>query len=183
MKRRIPRVRRPRTRGPAVESADPETDDGAGRVRRARRDRRPGDRARAADPGVHRQAVPDPIRVDGADARHRPAGARGPGQLPLRRPRDRGHRRLPSTRLARTVSVVGSTSTPRPRRARSRSTRNRTRTSSSGSWPARATRFRSRTATRWSTGWRRRSPSSGRAAVERAATCPSRSRSRRTTTS
>ena len=39
-----------------------------------------------------------PSRVDGADARHRPAGARQPDRLPLRRPRDRRHRRLPPAR-------------------------------------------------------------------------------------
>ena len=41
---------------------------------------------RARHPGVHRQAVPDPERVDGADARRRPAGAGQPHRQPLRRP-------------------------------------------------------------------------------------------------
>ena len=59
----------------------PQTD--PGRARRARRHRRPGARAGARHPGVHRQAVPDPLGVDGADARRRPAGARQPLHLPL----------------------------------------------------------------------------------------------------
>ena len=61
---------------------------------RARHDRRGRARARARHPGVPRQAVPDPERVDGPDARGRPARARGPRELPLQRPRARRHRGL-----------------------------------------------------------------------------------------
>ena len=57
-------------------------------------DRRRGARPGARHPGLSRQAVPHPERVDGAHARGRPARARRPRELPLRRPRPRRHRRL-----------------------------------------------------------------------------------------
>ena len=49
--------------------------------------------ARAADPGVHRQALPDPEPLDGPDARRRPAGA---DQSAGRQPQRRRHRGVPS---------------------------------------------------------------------------------------
>ena len=73
----------------------PKPTSGARRDRRAGRDRRARDRAGAGDPGLRVKPYQIPSGVDGADARRRPAGARQPGQLPLRRPRDRRHRRLP----------------------------------------------------------------------------------------
>ena len=93
--RRRPRQPEPRSeagaeargRGlPTRRRADPEADNGRGRARRARRHRRARDRAGARDPGLRRQAVPDPLGVDGADARRRPAGARQPLHLPLQDP-------------------------------------------------------------------------------------------------
>ena len=67
-----------------------------GRAPRARHHRRARARPGTRDPGVHRQAVPDPLRVDGAHPRRRPAGPGEPLPLPLHGPEDRGHRRLPS---------------------------------------------------------------------------------------
>ena len=67
-----------------TETLDPEAGKPRRRAGRARRDRRPGARAGARDPGLRRQAVPDPLGIDGADARRRPAGARQPLHLPLR---------------------------------------------------------------------------------------------------
>ena len=61
---------------------------------RAGHDRGRGARPCTRHPGVPRQAVPDPERVDGADARHRPARAGRPRELPLQRPRPRRHRGL-----------------------------------------------------------------------------------------
>ena len=54
-------------------------------ARRARPDRRGRARARARHPGLPGQAVPDPERVDGADAEDRPARARRPHRQRLRR--------------------------------------------------------------------------------------------------
>ena len=65
------------------------------RAGRAGRHRRAGPGPGAGDPGLDRQAVPDPLRVDGADPRRRPAGPGQPLPLPLHRPVDRRHRRLP----------------------------------------------------------------------------------------
>ena len=68
------RRRRRRTRGTPAATSRRETP--APRLeidrqlgRRVRPDRRSGARAGARDPGLHRQAVPDPERLDGADAR------------------------------------------------------------------------------------------------------------------
>ena len=52
---------------------------------RTRRHRRLRDRPRAGDPGLRRQAVPDPDRLDDPDPRGRPAGPGAAGQLPLQR--------------------------------------------------------------------------------------------------
>ena len=75
-------IRRGRSREPrGGRSPRNRTDPEPKRARRgprAGRDRRAGDRARARDPGLRRQALPDPLAVDGADARRRPAGARQP---------------------------------------------------------------------------------------------------------
>ena len=72
----------------------------------------------------------------------------------------------------------------RANRARSRPRTSRARTSSSGSSPGRATRSRSKTATRSSTGSRRpTSPTSSPAAAPPPAICRNRSRSHPTTTS
>ncbi len=48
----------------------------------------------AADPGLRRQAVPDPVGLDGAHPGPGAAGARQPRDLPLPRSRDRRHRRV-----------------------------------------------------------------------------------------
>ena len=50
---------------------------------------------RVRDPGLRRQALPDPERLDGADARDRPARARRPHRQRLLRAVGRRHRRLP----------------------------------------------------------------------------------------
>ena len=87
-----------------------------------------------ADPGVPRQAVPDPERVDGADARRRPARAREPGELPVQRPRPGRHRRVPSAggrRRATPAASEHAENQPCPRPTPS----GQTSTSSSGSWP------------------------------------------------
>ena len=87
----MPRTRR-RTRRPATpartrpETHDPEAAEPRRRARRARRHRRAGARPGAGDPGLAGQAVPDPLGVDGADPRRRPAGPRQPLPLPLHRP-------------------------------------------------------------------------------------------------
>ena len=96
---------------------------------RARHDRRRGAVLRADDPGVRGQAVPDPVRVDAADAQARPADPRRPLLAPgRRRPGARRRHGLLSRRAARTRS---SAATP----ARARSTR---------AAPRRASRARSR---------------------------------------
>ena len=69
-----------------------------GRAPRARHHRRARSRAGARDPGLHHQAVPDPVRVDGADPGRRPTRSGQQVPLPLQGPPDRGHRRLPSAR-------------------------------------------------------------------------------------
>ena len=69
---------------------------GVGLAARARTHRRRRARSGARHPGVPRQAVPHPERVDGPDARDRPARAREPDRRPLRRARGRRRRRLPS---------------------------------------------------------------------------------------
>ena len=150
-------------------------------------DRRARDRARARDPGLRRQAVPDPLGVDGADARRRPAGARQPASpTTSARSRDRRHRRLPSAARERPESDECGAPTPlRASRVPAPTPRSRTRTSSSGSSPARATADDQGRASR-----RQRRAGRGRLGHQplsrrrrAAATCPSRSRFRPTTTS
>ena len=143
--------------------ADPSAYNGPGGVPRADPDRRDGDRPGAADPGVRGQAVPDPLAVDGAHARRRPASPGQPGQLPLQRSRPRAtssssiRPRAPTPTSAAPTGASGKTATARtpttraPRPARCRPTRSRTPTSSSGSSPCPATRSASRTAIRSST--------------------------------
>ena len=80
---------------------DPEAAEPCRRADRARRHRGAGARPGAGDPGLAGQAVPDPLRIDGADPRRRPAGARQPLPLPLHRSVDRRHRRLPPARRRR----------------------------------------------------------------------------------
>ena len=101
-----PPTRLKKPESPAGPTADP------GRAPRARRHRRARARAGARDPGLPRQAVPDPLRVDGADARRRPAGPRQPLRLPLHRPQDRRHRRLPSARRAPSSGAGGECGEP-----------------------------------------------------------------------
>src|SRR5581483_3529747 len=74
-----------------ADKPDPEADDRARRVHRAARDRRAGRGPRAPDPGVRGQALPDPLRLDGADPRPGAAGAREPAHLPLPGSEDRRH--------------------------------------------------------------------------------------------
>ena len=93
------RLRRRRRRGvlgrsPGARVAAKQAEAPAQLAGRARHDRRGRARPGARDPGVPRQAVPHPERVDGADARDRPARARRPRELPLQRPGPRRHRRL-----------------------------------------------------------------------------------------
>ena len=155
-----------------------------GSLDRAGHDRRRGARARARHPGIPRQAVPDPERVDGADARHRPARARGPrracgsaipssGDIMVFKP-PAGARHRSVRRRARR----------RTRRARARRRSARTRTSSSASSPPAATACKvidGRVVRE------RQAPEGGvRAPGRRAAgsaTCRARSRSPRATTS
>ncbi len=145
-----------RTRQP--ETPDPEAEGQRRRADRVGRHRCAGPWAGAGDPGLDREALPDPLRIDGADARRRPAGPRQPLPLPLQGPADRRHRRLPPARrgrqrnrvrrpgwrpgTGRTVPAADPGASP-------------TRTSSSGSSPGPATRSRSKTVTRSSTGSRR----------------------------
>ena len=64
---------------------------------RARPDRRRGAVLRADDPGVRRQAVPDPVGLDAAHARARPAHPRQPLLAPhRRRPEARRRDRVPA---------------------------------------------------------------------------------------
>ena len=154
---RLPRSLPARPRAPR-NPADPEADNRPRRGPRAGRDRRAGDRPRARDPGVRRQAVPDPLRVDGADARHRPAGARQPRLHPPRGdPEPRRHRRLPSAAggARRATSAASPTENGQAVLA-SRPRTRPTRTSSSGWSPAPATALRSRTGSRSSTASRSR---------------------------
>ena len=129
---RHPRTRRP-TRNPTGRPsrnptarpraprnpADPEADNRARGGPRAGRHRRARDRPRARDPGVRRQAVPDPLRVDGADARRRPAGARQSRLHPARRrSAARRRRRLPSARRGGQQAQVRGAERRRASRAR-----------------------------------------------------------------
>ena len=115
---------------------------------RAGRHGRDRGRAGAADPGVHRQALPDPEPVDGPDAPDRPAD---PDQSPDQPPERRRHRRLPSAHRRR--SGDAGLRQPQPgRRARSgvrhaNAAASRARRSSSASSAGRATGSRSSTAT------------------------------------
>ena len=106
----------------------------------------PGDRARARDPGVRRQAVPDPLALDGADARRRPAGARQPVLLPARRRPRRSATSSSSTRRSGAERGnecgVESPSASPASPARSRPPRWPRPTSSSASSPGPATRLR-----------------------------------------
>ena len=98
-----------------------------GSLHRAGHDRRGRARPRARHPGLSRQAVPDPERVDGADARDRPARAGRPGELPLRRPRPRRHRRLQAAGRAPTPTPAASSTpatSPAPSRPPERSDTN-----------------------------------------------------------
>ena len=78
-----------------------------GSLARAGRHRRGRARARARHPGLPRQAVPDPERVDGPDARGRPARARQPHRPSLQRSDGRRHRRLPPAGRARRPTPCG----------------------------------------------------------------------------
>ena len=91
-------------RRPGLTPQAPQAEDPRRRARRARRHRRARARAGPRHPGLARQAVPDPLGVDGADPRRRPAGPRQPLPLPLHRSRDRRHRRLPPPGRARTTA-------------------------------------------------------------------------------
>ena len=80
--------RTPRPTTARREHVDEEEASLGGRVaRRARRHRRHRPGPRAGHPGLPRQAVPDPERVDGPDAAGRPARPRRPHRQPLRRSR------------------------------------------------------------------------------------------------
>ena len=82
--------RSPRRRPRALRHPpDPQADNGARGAHRAGRDRRAGGGSGASDPGVRRQALPDPLRLDGADPRPGPARPGRPGHLPVHRSRDR----------------------------------------------------------------------------------------------
>ena len=83
------------TRTPRPETLDPEAEGQRRRPDRVGRHRRAGPRAGAGDTGLGGQAVPDPLGIDGTDARRRPAGPRQPLHLPLQRSHDRRRRRLP----------------------------------------------------------------------------------------
>ena len=143
-RRRMPRTRsRPRPATPTrtrPETRDPEAEDQRRRAGRAGRHRRAGAGAGAGDPGLDRQALPDPLGVDGADPRRRPAGPRQPLPLPLHRPLDRRHRRLPPAGRRRQRHRMRRPALARARPARGRPRPSRARTSSSGSSPGRATR-------------------------------------------
>ena len=109
IRRADPRGTPPKTRRPSRTAEgrrgltpDPAPEVNGRRVRRAGRDRRLRDRAGAADPGLPGQALPDPVGLDDPDPGDRPAGARQPRRLPLRRPLGRRHRRLPPARWAPT---------------------------------------------------------------------------------
>ena len=145
--RRRMRSRPTRTATPARtrKTEDPEAAEPCRRADRARRHRGDGARPGAGDPGLAGQAVPDPLRIDGADARRRPAGARQPLPLPLHRSLDRRHRRLPPAGRAPTAAPNAASRTRRRRPARKPTAeRVRARTSSSGSSPGPATRSRVR---------------------------------------
>ena len=162
-----------RTRKP--ETRDPEAEGQRRRAGRVGRDRRARPRAGAGDPGLDRQAVPDPLGIDGADARRRPAGPGQPLHLPLQRPdvgdivvfhppagADDGHRMRRPRQRRRTASPARS-------RPPSESSQNFIKRIVAGP----ATRSRSRTATRSSTGSRRpTSPTSSPAAAPAACNLP-----------
>ena len=140
--------RRPTPPPTRQKTESPATPQHPGRAPRARHHRRARSRPGARDPGLHRQAVPDPLRVDGADPRRRPAGSGEPVPLPLQGSQDRGHRRLPSAAGSRRRRRRRRVRRPEDGRGRlerlglrpADSRRSRTSTSSSGSSPARATR-------------------------------------------
>ena len=109
-------------------------------------DRRCGAGPGARHPGLPRQAVPHPERVDGPDARDRPARAGEPDRRPFSEPEVGDVVVFHPPAEGATGQPCGVTrspagqacDSPRPRSAR-------TSTSSSASSPARATRSRSRT--------------------------------------
>ena len=95
------RSRPPRPATPArtrAETLDPQAEEQGRRADRAGRHRGAGAGAGAGDPGLDRQALPDPLAVDGTHPRRRPAGPGQPLHLPLHNPADRRHRRLPPAR-------------------------------------------------------------------------------------
>ena len=69
--------------------------------RRAGRDRGRRAGSGACHPGLHRQALQDPERLDGTHARDRPAGAREPHRDGLRQPQRGPDRGVPSPRRRR----------------------------------------------------------------------------------
>ena len=105
---------------------------------RAGHDRGGRARPRARHPGVPGQALPHPERIDGADARDRPARAGRPRELPLQRPRARRHRGVQAAG-GRRHQHVRRRAPARLGRARARRTAARTRTSSSAWSPWAAT--------------------------------------------
>ena len=147
------------------------------------RDHRPGHRA--GGPVAAHQALPDPQRLDGADARHRPAGARQPPQpSPGLRPQGGRHHHLPPAGRAPTRprrAAARSRPTTSPARARPPSSPSRPSSSGSSGWAATASR--SATGTSCATGSCRASRSSPRAPAARGATCRARSPSRAATCS
>ncbi len=148
--------------------------------RRAGRDRRRRAWPGARDPGVDRQALPDPERLDGADAARRPARARRSHRHALQRTARRRDRRVPPARR-RDAGGVWQRSARQPgRRAvlvadRQGGERQLHQARSS---PARATRSRSSKDTCCATASARRTLTSVRARASRSATSRSRSRFR-----
>ena len=150
-RRRMPRMRS-RLRRPATpartrtETLDPQAEEQSRRADRAGRHRRAGAGAGAWHPGLDRQALPDPLAVDGTHPDRRTAGSGQPLHLSLHQPRNRRHRRLPPacrSRQRQPNAASPSTAASRPKSAspaRGRPRPSPARTSSSGSSPGRATR-------------------------------------------
>ena len=119
--RRPQRSRRPRTPRQPPRPTSPSRRRGGkgvvgvGLAARAGPHRRRRARARARHPGVPRQALPHPERVDGADARDRPARARQPAGRAFRDARGRRRRGLPPAGRRRAAGRAGLRQPSRPR--------------------------------------------------------------------
>ena len=113
-----PGSRTPRPTTARREYVDEEEAALGGRVaRRARRHRRHRPGPRPGHPGLPRQAVPDPERVDGPHAAGRPARPRRSHRQPLRRSRASATSSSSTRRRARTATPAGTPTGPRARPA------------------------------------------------------------------